>query len=122
MVTFFAAPPPDAPPGTVGRQGLDEYATGTAGFHGAEGTWRDAEDGHLQGNPIAQGAVDSTVACHVRVPAGGEAVVYMAMVAGHSREDLVELHRWLGRMGPQGVIDRTTAYWRLWVGGTNINF
>src|SRR5205823_4769466 len=25
-------------------------------------------------------------------------------------------------MGPQGVIDRTTAYWRLWVGGTNINF
>ena len=23
--------------------------------------------------------------------------------------------------GPQGVIDRTSAYWRLWVGGTNIN-
>ena len=23
---------------------------------------------------------------------------------------------------PQGVIDRTTSYWRLWVGGTNINF
>jgi GH15 family glucan-1,4-alpha-glucosidase/ferredoxin len=26
------------------------------------------------------------------------------------------------KMGPQGVIDRTSAYWRLWVGGTNINF
>ena len=26
------------------------------------------------------------------------------------------------KMAPQGVIDRTTAYWRLWVGGTNINF
>ena len=25
-------------------------------------------------------------------------------------------------MTPQGVIDRTSAYWRLWVGGTNINF
>ena len=25
-------------------------------------------------------------------------------------------------MGPQGVIDRTSSYWRLWVGGTNINF
>ena len=42
-----------------GEQRIDEYATGTSGFHGAEGTWRDAEDGHLQGNAIAQGAVDS---------------------------------------------------------------
>ena len=124
MVTFYG-PSPDAAPGTPpvpGPQGVDEYATGTAGFHGAEGTWRDAEDGHLQGNPIAQGAVDSTVCCHVRLPADGEATIYMVLVAGESREDLVELHKWLGKMTPQGVIDRTTAYWRLWVGGTNINF
>jgi glucoamylase len=26
------------------------------------------------------------------------------------------------KISPQGVIDRTTSYWRLWVGGTNINF
>src|SRR4051794_39550743 len=122
MVTFFGALPPDAPAGTVGPQGLDEYATGTAGFHGAEGTWRDAEDGHLQGNPIAQGAVDSTVACHVRLPANGEAVAYMVLVAAHSRDELVGLHKWLLKMGPQGVLDRTIAYWRLWVGGTNLNF
>src|SRR5688572_4451832 len=37
-------------------QRIDEFACGTSGFHGAEGTWRDAEDGHLQGNAIAQGA------------------------------------------------------------------
>ena len=41
MVTFFCV---------GGEQRIDEYATGTSGFHGAEGTWRDAEDGHLQGN------------------------------------------------------------------------
>ena len=52
MATFFSG----------GEQRIDEFATGTSGFHGAEGTWRDAEDGHLQGNPIAQGAVDSTMA------------------------------------------------------------
>src|SRR5262249_46848430 len=41
-----------------GRVGPDQWATGKKG--GAnEGTWRDAEDGNLQGNPIAQGAVDS---------------------------------------------------------------
>jgi oligosaccharide amylase len=113
MVTFFSGD---------GKQALHEYATGTSGFHGQEGTWRDAEDGHLQGNAIAQGAVDSTVAHHVVVPAHGERVAYLVMIAGESRQELLELHKWIGRMTPQGVIDRTSAYWRLWVGGTNIHF
>ena len=112
MVSFWAN----------GEQRIDEYATGTSGFHGAEGTWRDAEDGHLQGNPIAQGSVDSTIAHHLSVPADGEKTAYMVIVAGHDRNDLLELHKWLLKMGPQGVLDRTSAYWRLWVGGTNINF
>ncbi|HVT90228.1 MAG TPA: glycoside hydrolase family 15 protein [Tepidisphaeraceae bacterium] len=112
MVTFFADD----------QQRIDEYATGTSGFHGAEGTWRDAEDGHLQGNPIAQGAVDSTLSLHVQAPGEGDKTVYMVLIAGESREELLELHKWILKMGPQGVIDRTTAYWRLWVGGTNINF
>src|SRR4051812_15784694 len=55
-----------------GEQRIDEYATGTSGFHGAEGTWRDAEDGHLQGNAIAQGAVDSTISHHVNLAPDGE--------------------------------------------------
>jgi glucoamylase len=122
LVTFFGPPPAGSPPGTTGDQGIHEYATGTAGFSGAEGTWRDAEDGHLQGNPIAQGSVDSTIACHVPVPAKGEQTIYMAFIFGQSRGELIEMHNWLAKMTPQGVIDRTSAYWRLWVGGTNIDF
>jgi oligosaccharide amylase len=112
LVTFFS----------MGEQRVDEFATGTSGFAGAEGTWRDAEDGHLQGNPIAQGAVDSTVLLDVELSGHGERTVYLAMITGESRDELVELHRWLMKMGPQAVIDRTTSYWKLWVGGTNINF
>jgi oligosaccharide amylase len=112
MMTFFGN----------GEQRVEEYACGTSGFHGAEGTWRDAEDGHLQGNAIAQGAVDSTISRHATVAANGEATVYMVMVAAESREELLELHKWIIKMNPQQVIDRTTAYWRLWVAGTNINF
>ncbi len=112
MATFFS----------MGEQRVDEWATGTSGFHGAEGTWRDAEDGHLQGNPIAQGAVDSTIGLHVQVPAESERIVYMVFIASESREELLEMHKWIMKMGPQGVLDRTTSYWRLWVGGTNINF
>jgi len=43
MVTFFSS----------GEQRIDEYANGTSDSW-REGTWRDAEDGHLQGNAIAQ--------------------------------------------------------------------
>ncbi len=104
------------------EQRIDEYACGTSGFHGAEGTWRDAEDGHLQGNAIAQGAVDSTMNLHVHVPAHAEHTAYFVMICAESRDELITMHKWLMKQTPQGVIDRTTSYWRLWCGGTNINF
>ena len=47
-----------------------------------EGTWRDAEDGLLSGNPVAQGAVDSVGAVHCTPPPSGEATVYVWMAAG----------------------------------------
>ncbi|MGZ8853163.1 MAG: glycoside hydrolase family 15 protein, partial [Thermoanaerobaculia bacterium] len=43
------------------QAGITEYACGRSGIGGAEGTWRDAEDGALSMTPIAQGSVDSTV-------------------------------------------------------------
>src|SRR5205085_8641481 len=51
-------------------QGIFQYATGTKEAGNAEGTWRDAEDGWLEGNPIAQGSVDSVVSFRQQVPAG----------------------------------------------------
>jgi GH15 family glucan-1,4-alpha-glucosidase len=46
----------------------------------------------------------------------------MVLIAGESRDELLDLHGRLAHHTPQGVIDRTTAYWRLWLGGTNMNF
>ena len=112
MVTFFSQ----------GEQRIDEYACGTSGFGGAEGTWKDADDGHLQGNAIAQGAVDSTISHHCQLPADGERSVYMVMIAGQSRDELLEMHKWVIKQTPQQVIDRTSSYWRLWLAGTNINY
>ena len=112
MACFYAA----------GEQRVDEYATGTAGFQGAEGTWRDAEDGELGNNPIGQGAVDSTMLVGVHLGAGESTTVYMVIGCGHSYDDLKEIHRFLHRQGPQGVIDRTRAYWRLWLTATRTDF
>lgn len=102
-----------------GEQQIDEYATGTAGFGGAEGTWRDAEDGHLGGNAIAQGAVDSTMMVRVPLAAQGSRVVHMTIGCGQRYEDIEELHRFIHRESPQGVIDRTVAYWQLWLAASH---
>ncbi|MHB8280016.1 MAG: hypothetical protein ACYDIA_20555 [Candidatus Humimicrobiaceae bacterium] len=41
--------------------GMYQFAIGYKESFGWKGTWKDAEDGILEGNPIAQGSVDSTV-------------------------------------------------------------
>ncbi len=103
-------------------QRVDEFATGTSGFGGAEGTFRDAEDGHLGMNPIAQGAVDSTMSINVHLAAGETRTLYMAIIAGKSRDEIVELQGWLNRQTPKRVVDRTTGYWRLWSQGAGVQF
>ncbi|MCC7409542.1 MAG: glycoside hydrolase family 15 protein, partial [Phycisphaeraceae bacterium] len=105
-----------------GEQRVDEYATGTAGYFGAEGTWRDAEDGVLGNNSIAQGAVDSTMMLRMQVPARGVGVAYMLIGAAQDYEGIGELHRFLHREGPQSIIDRTAAYWRLWLSAGHNGF
>lgn len=104
-----------------GEQQIDEYATGNAGFHGAEGTWRDAEDGKLERNPIAQGAVDSTMLCRVQLAPGATRTVYLVIGCGKNAQDMAEMHRFLHREGPQGVIDRTNSYWRLWLAAARVD-
>jgi GH15 family glucan-1,4-alpha-glucosidase len=105
-----------------GDQQTDEYATGTAGFGGAEGTWRDAEDGSLGMNPIAQGAVDSTMMVRFHVEPHDSRTVYLVIGAGFDYAQLDELHRFLHREGPQGVIDRTRQFWKLWLEGSSVKF
>src|SRR5688500_8664604 len=95
---------------------LAGFSTGKKRVSGAEGTWRDAEgDGHLSGNPIAQGSVDSTIALDTRVPLNGVAVLYYWIAAGERYGHLLELNSLIQRYGPAKLIDRTERYWRLWL-------
>lgn len=66
------------------RQGIDQYATGIKEFHGLEGTWKDAEDGRLEGAPISQGSVDSTLSFSVEIPPEGERTIYYWICAGEN--------------------------------------
>ncbi|OGP78992.1 MAG: hypothetical protein A2Z26_00345 [Deltaproteobacteria bacterium RBG_16_66_15] len=110
---FNGAVPEIAPAGI--RSGIHQWATGVKEFRGAEGTWRDAEDGLLSGNPIAQGSVDSTVALHAVTRPEEASVVYYWMAAGTGFEEVAAINRAVVARGPEDFLGRTRAYWELWV-------
>ena len=97
-----------------GGWGITSWATGQKRIGDAEGTWRDAEDGLLSRNAIAQGSVDSTVGFHLTVPAGGSEQCTYWIAAGASHEAVRQLNDKVRLKTPQRMMDRTEAYWRLW--------
>jgi GH15 family glucan-1,4-alpha-glucosidase len=104
------------------RCGVEEWAVGTKEFRGLEGTWRDAEDGRLGCNPIAQGSVDSTVAVGLPVDAYQTVLFYYWIAAGTRYRDVAVSDAVVRDKGPAELLDRTAAYWRAWLqqGGKGI--
>ncbi|XVJ58694.1 MAG: glycoside hydrolase family 15 protein [Tepidisphaera sp.] len=94
--------------------GIDEWAIGTKRIGGAEGTWRDAEDGKLGRNAISQGSVDATVGVHLDVPAGGESSFHAWLVVGRSYSEVKTRNARVQQKGAPRMVARTEAYWKLW--------
>ncbi|UJS16757.1 MAG: glycoside hydrolase family 15 protein [Candidatus Jettenia sp.] len=102
--------------------GVREHAIGIKRHHGAEGTWRDAEDGILGGNPIAQGSVDSTIGVSMEIPPYKESVAYYWIAVGNTYHEVDGLNDILLSEKPQKIIDRTASYWHHWVNKEEFNF
>ncbi|MFN0133882.1 MAG: glycoside hydrolase family 15 protein [Phycisphaerales bacterium] len=96
------------------KLGIDHWAIGTKRLGGAEGTWRDAEDGVLGKNAISQGSVDATVGLHVPVRAHEQGAATLWAVCGPSYQAVKQLNKRVVEVGPERMIGRTEAYWRLW--------
>lgn len=102
--------------------GIDNWAIGTKRVRGAEGTWRDAEDGQLGRNAISQGSVDATIGFNLQVPAGGSSYVTSWLACGNSYSEVKALNQRILEKGPDRMIERTAAYWSLWVTKEQIDF
>lgn len=100
--------------GQSGGDGMFQYTAGIKGFGGAEGTWRDAEDGVLSGNAVEQGSVDSTVSFRTEVPPFGTATISTWLCAGRSLEEVEGLHAAIHRAGFEMLQKSTADYWRAW--------
>ncbi|MDB5195004.1 MAG: glycoside hydrolase family 15 [Parcubacteria group bacterium] len=99
----------------VGGAHFTDYAVGLSGIDGKEGTFRDAEDGHLSKNPVEHGTVDSMLSLTLELNAGETKTAHYWLTAGRSVKEAKELHAYLLHKTPEHLLATTGNYWKAWV-------
>ncbi len=102
--------------------GFDAFATGRKAFRDHEGTWRDAEDGHLNSGAITEGSVDSTLGVHTTLGPGKSFEFYYWIAAGTSYREAARLNAHVLARRPEQYFAYTGAYWRAWVTKNDTDF
>jgi GH15 family glucan-1,4-alpha-glucosidase len=101
------------------NHGIYQFATGHKESLGKEGTWRDAEDGVLQGNPVAQGSVDSTVSFKLEMQPRSSNTVYYWIACGRNLNQVEDLDLKVKETGVEQMLLETENYWSAWVNREN---
>ena len=99
-----------------------EYAVGQSEFRDSEGTWRDAEDGHLSKNPIAQGSVDSVVSLDFQMHKDQESVFYYWIATGENRDEVMGLNDFMMTHHPDKIFEQTRKEWEKVVTKEKVDF
>lgn len=97
--------------------GFRAFAIGTKEREGYQGTWRDAEDGNLQPNPIAQGSVDATGMLEFKLAPSASQTAWIWWAFGGGYREVCSLDALIRERGPASFLQRTHEYWKLWVRG-----
>lgn len=95
--------------------GVHQWSCGLKEVRNLQGTWRDAEDGVLSGNAIADGPVDSTVSFSLHIPGNQRRTLYFWLAAAKDFEQLAVIDSLVEQRGPQAYMDRAAAFWKLWL-------
>jgi GH15 family glucan-1,4-alpha-glucosidase len=94
---------------------ISQFAVGVKKVGGKEGTFRDAEDGKLSGNTVAQGSVDSVVSLLLDLDGHERGLAYYWICTGEDWQEVERLNALVSRKHPGDLIKRTADYWNLWV-------
>jgi GH15 family glucan-1,4-alpha-glucosidase len=103
------------------EHGIYQFATGQKESFEKEGTWRDAEDGELQGNPIAQGYVDSAVSFKLEIEPDSANTLYYWIACGKNMEEVKNIDSIVRRAGVEQLLLETENYWSAWCNKKNID-
>lgn len=94
---------------------FDQYAVGNYAIEGKAGTYLDAEDGELSGNPVEHGGVDSVIGFTNQVAAGHSYKVDYWIIAADSQNDAQAIHQRFLKQDMNGRLTRLRAGWSDWL-------
>jgi GH15 family glucan-1,4-alpha-glucosidase len=95
---------------------FDEFATGTAGWKGLEGTWRDMEeDGALSGNIVAQGSVDSTLGWTILQLQDQPRRIHLWIAIGKSYANVTQIHKKIKEAGSVNIFHQVFSFWQSFI-------
>jgi len=97
------------------QQPFDQYSVGSYGIEDKEGTFRDAEDGVLEGNAVEHGGVDSVVRLRLKIPANTSSDVDYWVAAAASQQDAEKIHHIIKEQGLSERMRLTHHHWREWL-------
>lgn len=102
---------------------FDQFSVGNYGIEGKEGTFKDAEDGYLEGNLVEHGSVDSVIRISLELDARASDHVDYWVIASFSQYDAESIHKIFCQEGLHSRLDYTRGVWRRWlsVAGPHIN-
>lgn len=96
--------------------GPSGYTTGKKHTYSLEdGTWKDAEDGKLERDPITQGSVDGTIEMTLDLPASGERIGWFWVAFGTNIREIIEVEQFVRRHQPAARLEHTQKHWQQWV-------
>ncbi|HEU5188037.1 MAG TPA: glycoside hydrolase family 15 protein [Candidatus Saccharimonadales bacterium] len=104
----------------VGGQGeagntFNQFSIGSFGIEGKEGTYRDAEDGQLSGNPVEHGRVDSVIGFTMSIEGFSSTRVSYWLTAAKTQSEAIALHQMLQRSPLAERFMRTAEFWHRWL-------
>jgi len=106
---------------TKNKDGIYEFAIGQKETFGKEGTWKDAEDGKLEKNPIAQGSVDSTVSFKVKIKPKASETIYYWIACGENIKTAKNLNEFVKQEKVEKLLLKTEDYWSAWTNRRSID-
>lgn len=94
---------------------FDQFAVGSCGIEGKEGTFKDAEDGELSGSLVEHGGVDSVMRTSLILEPDQNSTVSYWVVAADSQADAEKIHKTIQKEGLDERLQATRRWWHDWL-------
>lgn len=96
-------------------QPFDQFSIGRFGSADHEGSYRDADDGQLEMNPVEHGRVDSVLRFAMKVDAHSSQRAHYWIAAGMSTREALYIHKQMQDDGLDARLHETAKWWREWL-------